>query len=102
MGEVGRLEAVGRDWRVIRFIRDPSLRVQLVAVKHNGWAIKNIENPSEGVLLGALEGLEGVGEFLGDPGYVVKEGKIFCDGERAKGLLKKFDCLERVVRVLKE
>ena len=46
-----QLEAVRQNGHAIKYIKNPSLEVQLEAVKEHGNAIKHIENPTLEVLL---------------------------------------------------
>lgn len=50
-----QLEAVKRDGWVIKYIESPSEAVKLEAVKQDGWAIQYIVNPSEEVKLMAVK-----------------------------------------------
>ena len=45
------LEKVQRNWYAIRHIKNPSMEVQLAAIRQNGDAIRSIKNPSEEIKL---------------------------------------------------
>jgi hypothetical protein len=54
----------------IRYIQNPSERVQLMTVKENPFSIYYIENPSERVQLTAVESKNH--SWLSEPGWVKK------------------------------
>ena len=48
------LKALREDAHNIRFIKNPSDDLKLFALRENGWAIQHIENPSEQMQLAAI------------------------------------------------
>lgn len=62
-----QLTAVKRDGRVIRYINNPSEEVQLASVKQNCRSIRYIKNPSEEVKLIATNQISYVLRYILDP-----------------------------------
>ena len=78
----------------IEFIKDPSLEVQLVAVRRDEWAIRFIENPCLKVCVVVYPEL---GVVLADPGIGFEENpfRIRC-GSRLEELKSKFPLIRQV------
>lgn len=68
-----QLAAVRRDGGTLSRIDNPSEKVQLTAVKHNGYVIQYIHNPSEKVQLAALKADGGSIEYIHNPSRSIIE-----------------------------
>jgi hypothetical protein len=77
---VVQLEAVRQNGWAIQFIKDPSEEVQLEAVRQNGYAIRFIKDPSEEMKLEAVRQNGYAIQFIKDPSETVQLEAVRSNG----------------------
>lgn len=95
---------IGDCWDEIKYIYNPSLKVQLAAVKKDGYAIRFINNPSEEVQLEAVKEDSNAIKFIHNPALsVIKYIIENCDNlETIQTMRIDFEKLPDELRLLLE